>query len=181
MTPIIHRRSLNSRILSWMAKKLIALLKYEVNELRHALAGVRVWGPPERVHVGKGVELQDALLNTVCGHIYFGAYAFCGHDCMFLTGTHDYKKLGAERQSTTGPTTGRNITVGRGVWMASRVTVLGNVTIADNCVICAGSVVAKSCCVPGIYAGVPAKLVKPLFGVNESKTTTSHEEVPLKK
>ena len=156
-------KTIGSRLLSWFARKLIALLKHEANELRQVSRGLRVVGPTSRVHLGDGVELQDSLLNTVCGNIYFGDYSFCGHDCMFLTGTNDYRQTGSARQVNTGPTTGRDIKIGNGVWLASRVTVLGNIEIADNCVVCAGALVTKSCLVPGIYAGVPARLVKPLF------------------
>jgi acetyltransferase-like isoleucine patch superfamily enzyme len=158
----LHPLPLKRRIHSWLARQLIAFLSHDPNVLRQALRGPRIWGPAERVHLGQRVEIQDALLNTVCGDIYIGDYTFCGHDCMFLTGTHDYQKIGLARQLNTGPTVGRDIKVGKGVWLASRVTVLGNLEISDNCVVCAGAVVVKSCLVTGIYAGVPASLIKRL-------------------
>ncbi len=156
------KRNLKTRIKAWLARKLISLLKYEANHLKLTLRASSIWGPPERIHLGANVELQDALLNTVCGHIHFGDYAFCGHGCMFLTGTHDYQQIDLARQQTTQTENSRDIRIGRGVWLASGVIVTGNVEIADHSVICAGAVVVKSCTVTGVYAGVPAKLVRPL-------------------
>jgi acetyltransferase-like isoleucine patch superfamily enzyme len=52
------------------------------------------------------------------------------------------------------------ISIGNDVWLGARVTVLDGVNIADGCVIGAGSVVNKSTEPYGVYAGVPAKLIK---------------------
>jgi maltose O-acetyltransferase len=40
------------------------------------------------------------------------------------------------------------------------VTVLPGVTIADDVVVAAGAVVTADCPEPGVYAGVPARLVR---------------------
>jgi acetyltransferase-like isoleucine patch superfamily enzyme len=48
-----------------------------------------------------------------------------------------------------------------GVSIGSNATILP-VTICSNAVIGAGSVVTKSITTPGIYAGNPAKLIRPL-------------------
>lgn len=46
------------------------------------------------------------------------------------------------------------------VWIATNVIVLAGVTIGKGCVIGAGSVVTKDCLPYGVYAGMPAKLIK---------------------
>jgi acetyltransferase-like isoleucine patch superfamily enzyme len=124
------------------------------------VAGPRIQGPSERVLLGTNVDLQNSFLNTVCGTITFGDNAFCGQNCMFVTGSHDYKKRGVERKEH--PDSGNDIVIGKGVWICSGAIVLGGITIADDAVIAAGAVVTRSCTEAGIYGGVPARLVKPI-------------------
>lgn len=54
----------------------------------------------------------------------------------------------------------RGITICDDVWIGCGVRILDGVSIAKGCVIAAGSVVNKSTIEYGIYAGVPAKLIK---------------------
>lgn len=58
------------------------------------------------------------------------------------------------------PLSKRGIIIGDDVWLAAGVRVLDGVTIADGCVIAAGAVVARSTEPGGIYAGVPARLLR---------------------
>jgi acetyltransferase-like isoleucine patch superfamily enzyme len=51
--------------------------------------------------------------------------------------------------------------IGDNVSIGSNATILP-ITICDNAVIGAGSVVTKNITVAGVYAGNPAKLIKPL-------------------
>jgi acetyltransferase-like isoleucine patch superfamily enzyme len=53
------------------------------------------------------------------------------------------------------------IKIGSNCWIGSKATVLDGAVIEDGCIIGAGSVVTKGICkMNGIYAGVPAKLIK---------------------
>ena len=54
----------------------------------------------------------------------------------------------------------KGIVIEDDVWLGCGVRVLDGVTIAKGCVIGAGSVVTKSTEPFGIYAGIPAKLIK---------------------
>ena len=54
----------------------------------------------------------------------------------------------------------RGIVIGDDVWLAAGVRVLDGVTIANGCVIAAGAVVSRSTEPGGIYAGVPARLLR---------------------
>ena len=120
-----------------------------------------VYGASNRVYIGENTNLQDVILNTNSGNIYISDYVFCGQGCMILTGTHDETLFDTERINNH-PTQGRDIYIGRGVWLASGCIICGNVKIADNVVIAAGAVVTKDCLEEGVYAGIPAKFIRPL-------------------
>lgn len=115
--------------------------------------------PGRRVFLGENVRLNDAVLNVVSGDIRIGDHTFLGHGVSLLTGTHDYRARGADRQ-TSSPATGHDIVIGKGVWIASNVTVLGPCTIGDDAVLAAGAVIAMAE-VPAaaIVGGVPAKVI----------------------
>lgn len=114
-----------------------------------------VRGPRERLTVDDTAVLNGALLNTVSGRITIGRHAFLGDEVALLTGTHDHRLRGLERQLGV-PTEGRDIVVGDGVWIASRAVVLGPCVIGENAVVAAGAVVTGDVPAGAIVAGVPA-------------------------
>jgi acetyltransferase-like isoleucine patch superfamily enzyme len=126
------------------------------------LSTPRAWENAERISLGKEVYVCNTLFNCASGAISIGDNTFFGHNVCLLTGTHDFRKKGKERHFSI-PTEGRDIRIGEGVWIASNVTILGPCTIGDHAVIAAGSVVCGGD-LPGgfIYAGVPAKPIKPI-------------------
>lgn len=148
------------KIKSLAGKIMINFIREDLDTLKTVLNTPTIRGPKSRLHIGQNVSLQDTLFNTVSGHIYIGDYSFFGEKCMLLTGTHDYNKTLLERQFH--PESGNDIHIGKGVWICSGSIILGNTKIADHVVIAAGSVVTKSCLVPGIYGGIPSRLLKPL-------------------
>ena len=112
--------------------------------------------PHRRVFLGENVGLNDAVLNIVSGDIRIGDQSFLGHGVSLLTGTHDYRVRGAERQASSPK--GHYIVIGAGVWIASNVTVIGPCTIGDDAVVAAGAVVAMSEVPAGaIVWGVPGQ------------------------
>jgi maltose O-acetyltransferase len=54
----------------------------------------------------------------------------------------------------------RPVTIGDRVWVGARAQILPGVRIAADAVIAAGAVVTKDCPVAGVYAGVPARLIR---------------------
>jgi acetyltransferase-like isoleucine patch superfamily enzyme len=124
-----------------------------------SLKTYQVWGDKSRIQIGKDVHLNDALINTVSGNVIIGDEAFMGHGVSLLTGTHDYHKIGIERQ-TSIPSHGRDILIGKGVWIASKAIVLGPCEIGEHSVIAAGSIVKGKVQSHSVYAGAPAKFVR---------------------
>lgn len=116
--------------------------------------------------VGPFVEIQkDVLVGArtrvqshtfICELVEIGEDCFIGHGVMFVNDTF----------ATGGPARGR-----RELWMRTRVgdrvsigsnaTVLP-VNICSDVVIGAGAVVTRDIVSPGVYAGNPARLLRPL-------------------
>jgi acetyltransferase-like isoleucine patch superfamily enzyme len=120
----------------------------------------------DRTFIGPFVEVQrDAVIGArcrvqshafICELVTIGDDCFVGHGVMFI---NDLFRTG-------GPAGGdktqwKYTRIGNRVSLGSNATILP-VSICDEVVIGAGSVVTKDITVPGIYAGNPARLLRPL-------------------
>jgi acetyltransferase-like isoleucine patch superfamily enzyme len=121
-----------------------------------------VFGDSTRLKIASTALVSNASFNLASGNIVIEDYVFFGANVNVITGTHDIKKMGLERQRTM-PTSGRDVTIKRGAWIASNVTILGPCTIGENAVV-------GACCL--IRHDVPANticyannkvILKPLF------------------
>ncbi|WP_460723110.1 acyltransferase [Microbacterium aureliae] len=54
------------------------------------------------------------------------------------------------------------VTISDGSWIGANVTILPGVTIEEGVVVAAGAVVTKDCRANTLYAGVPARAIRPL-------------------
>lgn len=117
------------------------------------------------VFVGPFVEIQkDVTIGArtrvqshsfICELVTIGADCFVGHGVMFVN----------DRFATGGPARGDKskweaTVIGNRVSIGSNATIMP-VSICDDVVIGAGSVVTKSIVKPGVYAGNPARLLRP--------------------
>ena len=122
-----------------------------------------VHGDKRRVLLGRNCSTMNTIFNVISGTIRVGDNTIFAHNCMVLTGTHNFVEgtRGSLREPPIQetPTEGRDISIGAGCFLASGVIVVGKVTIGDNTIIGAGSVVSKD--IPGdcFAAGVPARVV----------------------
>lgn len=137
------------------------VLKYLLSDylFEYMYTQPKFYGDKKLVVIGNNVNLNNALFNTASGKIFIGDDSFCGHNCSLITGTHNYKKIGKDRQIDI-PDSGRDIIIGNGVWIGSSSIVLGPCKIGDNVVIAANSVVNKDIPSNTIYGGSPAKYIK---------------------
>lgn len=99
-----------------------------------------VSGPVSRVQVSETAGLANVLINTVGGRVVIGDYAFFGHDVQLLTGAHDFRVMGRDRQ-VPRIDQDRTIIIESGVWIASRAVIIGPCRIGTNAVIGSGCVV----------------------------------------
>ena len=116
--------------------------------------------------VGPFVEIQsDVVIGNRCriqSHAFICELVTIGDDCFISHGAMFVNDL----FSIGGPAKGRrdlwrSTRIGNSVSIGTNVTVLP-VSICDHVVVGAGSVVTKDIAEPGVYAGNPARLLRPL-------------------
>lgn len=136
-------------------------------------------------HGGKYQISNSAIIKSGCyfegNHIHIGENVIINHDCRFYSYndetsliqieenvsiamgvticTHTHHIGGADRRAVKG-TIVKPITIGKASWIGMNVTIFPGVKIGNGCIIAAGAVVIKDCIANGMYAGVPAKLIK---------------------
>lgn len=129
---------------------------------------VNIYGCTIHAHtfIGPFVEIQKDVIigefckiqshSFICELVTIGHHCFVGHGVMFIN----------DLFATGGPAQGnkalwKSTIIGNHVSIGSNATILP-VNICDNVVIGAGSVVTKNIIKPGIYAGNPARFIRPL-------------------
>jgi UDP-3-O-[3-hydroxymyristoyl] glucosamine N-acyltransferase len=113
-------------------------------------------GPFTEIQKGAKVGARTRVQSHafICELVEIGDDCFIGHGVMFINDTF----------ATGGPAKGRrelwrSTRIGNRVSIGSNATILP-VTICDDVVIGAGAVVTRDITEPGVYAGVPAELVR---------------------
>ena len=106
------------------------------------------------VTIGKRCRVQSHAF--ICELVLIGDDCFISHGAMFIN----------DLFSEGGPAKGgrdlwRSTKIGNGVSIGTNATIIP-VMICDRVVIGAGAVVTKDITEPGIYAGNPARLLRPL-------------------
>jgi acetyltransferase-like isoleucine patch superfamily enzyme len=124
-----------------------------------------VHGDKKRIHIGKNCSTMNSIFNVLSGEIYIGDNTLFGHNCMVLTGTHQFtdgirNSLHADKSLVETPVSGRDVNIGSGCFIGSGVTIVGPVTIGNNVIIGAGSLITKPIPDSCFAAGVPAKVIK---------------------
>ena len=123
-----------------------------------------IHGPSSRLNISPGCSLVNTIFNTSSGYISIGSDTIFGHNCMVLTGRHNF--VGGRRAKLTGtvdtPSTGYDISIGNGCWIASGSIIIGGVTIGNNCIVCAGAVVTSDFSDNYMIGGVPARIIRKL-------------------
>jgi acetyltransferase-like isoleucine patch superfamily enzyme len=105
------------------------------------------------VNIGQRCRIQSHAF--ICELVTIGDECFISHGAMFV---NDLFGTGGPAEN---PELWRPTRLGNRVSVGTNATILP-VTICDQVVIGAGAVVTKDITVPGIYAGNPARLLRPL-------------------
>ena len=105
------------------------------------------------VKVGARTRIQSH--SFVCELVTIGVDSFIGHGVMFV---NDLFASGGPARGDTSRW--KSTRIGDRVSIGSNATILP-VRVCDDVIIGAGAVVSKDIDVPGVYAGVPARLTRP--------------------
>lgn len=100
---------------------------------------------------------RQCFFNTSAG-ISVGDNVHFGPRVSIVTSTHD---LGGPGQRA-GAAADAPVVIGDGCWIGANVTILAGVSVGEGSVVAAGAVVAADLSPNGLYAGVPARLVRML-------------------
>lgn len=113
--------------------------------------------------MGKNLSTMNTIFNVISGTISIGDNTIFGHNCMVLTGTHNF--INGVRGDLhippieETPFEGRNIEIGAGCFICSGAIILGKVKIGDNVIIGSGAVVSEDIPSNCFAAGVPARVI----------------------
>jgi UDP-3-O-[3-hydroxymyristoyl] glucosamine N-acyltransferase len=103
-------------------------------------------GPYTVIHKG---TLDKTVIEDGCK---IGTHNNIGHNCF----------IGKNTIIAAGTILNGGVKIGRDCWVSSGVMIKHHTDICDNVVIGLGSVVIKDIDEPGIYAGNPARFIKPI-------------------
>jgi maltose O-acetyltransferase len=120
------------------------------------LPGLRVSGSRTRLTIGRGTFLNRECFIEAVAPVEIGRDCQFGPQVMILTSHHARTPLGRIEQKATP----RPVVIGDRVWVGARAVIVPGVRIGDDVAIAAGAVVTRDCLQDGVYAGVPARLIK---------------------
>jgi len=119
--------------------------------------GLQLSGVPTNLSVETGTFINVGCFIELVAPVQIGQDCQIGMQVMVITSHHE----SSEDNRVSRNPVGRPVVIGDRVWIGARATILPGVRIAADVVIAAGAVVAGDCASPGVYAGVPATLVRP--------------------
>jgi len=113
--------------------------------------------------LGKRVSTMNALFNLSSGNIIIGDNTIFGHNCMLLTGLHQFSNgVRASLDSLADiqelPRFGNDIVIGSGCFIGSGSIICGGVNIGNNVIIQSGSIVVRVVPNGALVGGQPASM-----------------------
>jgi chloramphenicol O-acetyltransferase type B len=107
---------------------------------------------------GKNCNFNGIVIRGNGGEV-FGDNFHSGHECLFLTDTHNYD-CGNEIPYDKSDEIIKDVIIMNNAWIGDRVIILGGVTIGEGAIIQAGSCVVSDIPKYAIAGGHPAKVFK---------------------
>lgn len=132
---------------------------------------------PTMIEAGDNVSIgPNVVLYAIYKKIIFGNNILLGPNVTMVNGDHSIRKIGVPiiDNHEKLPGDDADIIIEDEVWIGANVTVLKGVTIGRGSVIAAGAVVVKSIPPYTIAGGVPAKVLRTRFSIDE---VLQHEEI----
>lgn len=130
------------------------------------------------IHIGEGVSIgSGSTIFATRAHVYIGKRSFSGPNLTIMTGDHpadikgkfiaDNRKIDLEQQGVDISKYDKDIVIDEDVWLGSNVTILKGVHIGRGAIIAAGSVVTRSMPAYSVGGGIPARVIKFRWSVDE--------------
>lgn len=110
------------------------------------------------IRLGKRCRVNPYSVLYGHGGLTVGDYVRIAAHCVIVPSNHGIALDGG--LIADQPLTKRGVRIGNDVWLGAGVRVLDGAVIGDGCVVAAGAVVRGDLEPYGIYAGVPARLVR---------------------
>lgn len=117
----------------------------------------------DKLFVGKDVFLATGCVINTGGEVHLKNGVLIGINSVVVAGNHTMLN-GSYR---FGVRQLKPIVIGAGSWIGANVTITAGSTVPESSVVAANSVYLSSNDVAGIYAGVPAKLIKLSYDVQK--------------
>ena len=119
----------------------------------HSVVSTNAWVSPT-ANLADGVTVAPfAVISsgaTVGAHVLLNIGSSISHDC----------EIGEFVTISPGVRIGGGCQIGEGVFIGIGATIVHSVAVAAGIVVAAGAVVVDDLAVPGVYAGVPARLLR---------------------
>ncbi|RRS04341.1 acyltransferase [Aquabacterium soli] len=110
------------------------------------------------VDIADDVYMADGAKLIVFGRLSIGPGSIFGPDVVVVDTVHRH---GVGVLLRTSGVDVRDVSIGSNCWIGARVSIMPGVRVHDDVVVGAGSVVTRDCSRHHVYAGVPAKMIKP--------------------
>lgn len=124
--------------------------------------GIPKIGSPKKMVIGKYVSLNESYIQCA-GGVILESYVTVSHGVTILTAGLDTKDYSNRCFCENREHVFASVVIGEGSWLCANVTVTPGVKIAPRIIVAAGSVVSKDLDKKGwLYAGIPARPIKPL-------------------
>lgn len=180
MGDLLHRVTdavLRSELLpAGVRMKAMRLAGYDISPQSCIWAGAILRS--KNIKVGAGVFINVGFFHDGYDALLIGDNVRIGQFVRVLTATHE---IGPPHQRGLVEVIGKPVEIGRGSWIGCGVIIMPGVTIAPGCVIAAGAVVTRSTEPDGLYAGIPALLMRRLPGTDLEAALPELVRPPLAK
>lgn len=126
----------------------------------------------ENLSVGDGTSIpKGSTFYCTKAPLTIGRKVIFGPKPTIITGDHRIDVIGKHLIDVTdaekNPENDSPVSIEDGVWVGANVTILKGVTVGRGAIVAAGALVTKSCPPYAVIGGVPAKVLKYRFTVDE--------------